>query len=78
MDNDALEVGLGGGDDADSLGLGEERDFITRKDGGKGREIFQDVFGFNEILARLGSFGHVLSGIRGGLFGSDDNEVTTG
>lgn len=52
MDDDAHEVGLGGGDGADGLGLGEGRGLFGREDWGQGGVVSEGVFGSKEILVR--------------------------
>ena len=51
LDDDAHEVGLRGGDDADGLGVGERRRVLEGEDGGEGREVLEGLLRFEEVLA---------------------------
>lgn len=69
MDDDAHEIGLGGGDCADGLEFGERRRFLRGKDWGEGGGVVsEDLSGSEEVLAGLGFLGDI---VRGLLLGGD-------
>lgn len=71
LDDDAHEVGLGGGDGADGLGLGERGGVVGGEHRAEGGEVLDGLFGSEELLARLllellGDAARVLMLLRGG------------
>ena len=70
MNDNAHEVSLGGGDCADGLGLGKRRGILGGEHWGeRGRVVPEDFFGSEQVLARLGLLGHLISVFL--LFGGD-------
>lgn len=69
MDDYAHEVGLGGGDGADSLGFGERRRVSGGEDWGqRGGVVSEVLLGSEQVLVRLGSLGDIARVL---LFGGD-------